>query len=379
MAVLLTGGTGFVGMEVLTRWLERGDRRIYALVRADDDEAAAERLRPGLESAFGTLDGTPERLTAVAGDVQKPGLGLDEARQKGLAGEVDVIVHSAASVSFTLGLEESRAINVEGTRNVLDFAERCPRLERFSYVSTAYVAGTHPGTFREDQLQEGQEFRNAYERSKFEAERLVQGRRRRLAVQVLRPSIVVGERTSGWTSSFNVLYGPLKAFARGSFPAVPAHESAPVDVVPVDYVADATYELSSRGPNGTFHLVAGRHATSVGRLIELASKHFRRKPPPTFPPAVYRRVIYPLALRRLGGRAREALRKAEVFFPYFSMQVRYDDRRARRRLEPSGIRVTPVEGYFHRLLDFAQQADWGRQSLGRREARTSSQQRRKKP
>jgi len=379
VAVLLTGGTGFLGMEVLTRWLERGDSRVYALVRAEDDEAAAERLRPGLESAFGPLDANVDRLTAVAGDVQEPGLGLAPERADQLAGEVDVMVHSAASVSFTLGLDESREINVEGTRNALDFAERCRRLERFTYVSTAYVAGTHPGTFREDQLQEGQEFRNAYERTKFEAERLVQGRRRRLPVQVLRPSIIVGERHSGWTSSFNVLYGPLKAFARGNFPAVPARESAPVDVVPVDYVADATYELSSRGPNGTFHLVAGRHATSVGRLIELASRHFRRKPPSTFPPPVYRRVIYPLALRRLGGRARKALRKAEVFFPYFSMRVRYDDRRARERLEPAGIRVTPVESYFQRLLDFAQAADWGRQALSRREARASSQQRRKNP
>src|SRR5215210_8040498 len=377
MAILLTGGTGFVGMEVLTRWLERGERRVYALVRADDDAAAGERLRPGLESAFGNVNGRAERLTALAGDIQEPALGLEPEQFDQLTREVEIVVHSAASVSFSMGLEESRAINVEGTRNMLDFAERCPSLDRFTYVSTAYVAGAHPGTFREDQLQEGQEFRNAYERSKFEAERLVQGRRRRLAVQVLRPSIVVGERTSGWTSSFNVLYGPLKAFARGSFPAVPAHESAPVDVVPVDYVADATYELSSRGPNGTFHLVAGRHATSVGRLIELASRHFRRKPPSTFPPAVYRRVIYPLALRRLGGRARKALRKAEVFFPYFSMRVRYDDRRARERLEPAGIRVTPVESYFQRLLDFAQAADWGRQALSRREARASSQQRRK--
>jgi thioester reductase-like protein len=369
MAVFLTGATGFVGMEVLTRWLERGEHRVYALVRADDDEAAAERLRPGLESAFGAEGGRPERLTAVAGDVQEPGLGLAPERLEELCREVSIVVHSAASVSFTLGIEESRAINVEGTRNVLDFAERCQRVERFTYVSTAYVAGNHPGTFREDQLEEGQEFRNAYERSKFEAERLVRSRRRRLPVQVLRPSIVVGERQSGWTSSFNVLYGPLKAFARGAVPAVPAKAGAPVDVVPVDYVADATYLLSSSGPTGTYHLVAGRHATTVGRLIELASSHFQKRPPPTFPPEVYRRLIYPLMLRRLGERAKKGLKRLEVFFPYFSMQVEYDDRRAREQLEPKGIRVTPVDGYFYRLLEFAQEANWGRRTVGRAEAR----------
>jgi thioester reductase-like protein len=369
MAVLLTGATGFVGMEVLTRWLERGDRRVYALVRAENDEKAAERLRPGLESAFGGDGVDQERLSAVAGDVQKPGLGLDPKTYARLRHEVDVVVHSAASVSFTLGLDESRAINVGGTRNVIDFALDCDDIERFTYVSTAYVAGTHPGTFREEQLVEGQEFRNAYERSKFEAERMLRSYRRRLPVQVLRPSIVVGERGSGWTSSFNVLYGPLKAFARGAVPAVPADAKSPVDVVPVDYVADATYELSSRGPTGTFHLVAGRHATTVGHLIELASRHFEKEPPPTFPPQVYKRVVYPLVLRRAGERARKGLERLAVFFPYFSMKVRYDDSRAREQLEPAGIRVTPVDGYFHRLLDYAQESHWGKKPRGRAEAR----------
>jgi thioester reductase-like protein len=357
-------------MEVLTRWLERSDRRVYAIVRADSDDAARERLQPGLASAFGEEGADANgRLVALAGDLEQPDLGLPEDKLERLAREVEIVLHSAASVSFTLGLEESRRINVEGTRHMLDFAERCDGLERFTYVSTAYVAGTHPGLFREDQLEEGQEFRNAYERSKFEAERLVQGRAHMLPVQVLRPSIVVGERPSGWTSSFNVLYGPLKAFARGSFPAVPARSDAPVDVVPVDYVADAAYELSANGPEGTYHLVAGREATTVGQLSELASQHFERKPPPTFPPQLYRRLIYPLVLRRLAGRARERFRRTEVFFPYFSMRVRYDDRRARERLEPSGIRVTPVESYFHRLLDFAHGADWGKRTIGRAAAR----------
>jgi thioester reductase-like protein len=369
VAVLLTGASGFVGMEILTRWLERSDRRIYAIVRADDNQAAAKRLEPGLDSAFGDGNCFDGQVVALAGDVEQPGLGLPESRLEELARDVEIVIHAAASVSFTLDLEESRRINVGGTRNMLDFAERCRRLRRFSHVSTAYVAGTYPGVFREDQLQEGQEFRNPYEQSKFEAERLVQGRSHLLPVQVLRPSIVVGERPSGWTPSFNVLYSPLKAFARGAFPALPGRADAPVDVVPVDYVADAAYELSANGPEGTFHLVAGRKATSVGRLAELASRHFGKKPPPAFPPPIYRRLVYPLALRRLGGRARERLRKAEVFFPYFSMQVRYDDRRARERLEPLGIRVTPVEGYFHRLLEFANRADWGKRRVERWTAR----------
>jgi long-chain acyl-CoA synthetase len=68
----------------------------------------------------------------------------------------------------------------------------------------------------------------------------------RLPIQIFRPSIVVGEAETGWTPAFNVIYWPLKAFARGAYLAVPAKRSSPVDVVPVSFVADAIFELSRR-------------------------------------------------------------------------------------------------------------------------------------
>jgi thioester reductase-like protein len=334
-AVLLTGATGFVGMELLRRFIERGDRRIHALVRAADDEAAAERLP------------AHARLSAVAGDIEQPGLGLSEVNRERLARDVTTVVHCAASVSFDLSLEESRRVNVDGTRTVVDFAQRCRRLERLTYVSTAYVAGEPRGLFREDQLDVGQRFRNTYERSKFEAERMIRREAAGLPLQILRPSIVVGDSRTGRTSSFNVLYGPLKALARGRIPAIPARRSSPVDIVPVDYVADRAYELVTDGPDGTFHLVAGRNATTVGRLLELASGHLRRPAPTVLPPGLYRRVAHPWLRRKYRG-----LRRLEMYFPYFSMRVRFDDR---------GLGPGPaVEGYFHRLVEFAQRAGWGR-------------------
>ena len=60
------------------------------------------------------------------------------------------IIHSAASVSFTLPLDEARAINLDGTRRMLDFAELARErggLDRYGHVSTAYVAGDHTGAF----------------------------------------------------------------------------------------------------------------------------------------------------------------------------------------------------------------------------------------
>ena len=338
-AVLLTGATGFVGTELLDRLLERGDRPVYALVRAADDDAAAERLP------------AHARLYVLAGDIEQPGLGLSDASRARLADEVTTVVHCAASVSFDLSLEESRRVNVDGTRNVLELAKSCPRLERLTYVSTAYVAGEPRGLFREDQLDVGQRFRNPYERSKFEAERMLRERANGLPLQVLRPSIIVGDSRTGRTSSFNVLYGPLKAFARGRIPAIPARRSAPVDIVPVDYVADRAYELLTDGPDGTFHVVAGRNATTVGRLLEMTARHLRRKPPAVVPPGVYGSVVHPWLRRKYRG-----LRKLEVYFPYFSMGVRFDD----RGLGPG----PPVEGYFHRLVEFAQRAGWGRVPSG---------------
>ena len=334
-AVFLTGATGFVGREILSRFLDRDDCHVFALVRADNDDEAAGRLP------------AHERLTAVAGDIERDGLGLADGSRERLSREVTKVLHCAASVSFDMPLEESRSVNVEGTRRVLDFARSCTRLERFSYVSTAYVAGEPGGLFREDELAVGQQFRNPYERSKFEAELALRSEGAGLPLQILRPSIVVGDSTTGRTSSFNVLYGPLKAFARGAVPAIPARRDSPVDIVPVDYVADRVHELATRGPNGTFHLVAGRNATTVGRLLEMSSEELGRSEPTVLPPRMYRRWIHPWLRRKYRG-----LRRMEVYFPYFAMKVRFDD----RRLGP-GPRV---EGYFHRLVRYAQAAGWGR-------------------
>jgi thioester reductase-like protein len=334
-AVFLTGATGFVGREILSRFLDRDDRHVFALVRADNDDEAAGRLP------------AHDRLTAVAGDIETDGLGLADGSRERLSREVTTVVHCAASVSFDMPLDESRSVNVEGTRRVLDFARSCTRLERFSYVSTAYVAGEPGGLFREDELAVGQQFRNPYERSKFEAELALRSEGADLPLQILRPSIVVGDSTTGRTSSFNVLYGPLKAFARGAVPAIPARRDAPVDIVPVDYVADRVHELATRGPDGTFHLVAGRNATTVGRLLEMSSEQLGRSEPTVLPPRLYRRWVHPWLRRKY-----RELRRMEVYFPYFAMRVRFDD----RRLGP-GPRV---EAYFHRLVRYAQAARWGR-------------------
>jgi thioester reductase-like protein len=369
--MLITGATGFLGMELLARHLERSDRQIYALVRAASPSDAQARIRRTLLRLFGPRHPHDGRVTPVRGDLTRPRLGLSRRRREELAGRVSEIAHCGASVSFEATLQDSRAINVEGTRRVLELAERCEArggLRRLTHVSTAYVAGDHAGCFSEDDLHVGQRFRNAYERSKHEAEDLVTRSRAKLPITIVRPSIVVGEQGSGWTASFNVLYWPLRVFSRGAYPALPARSGAPVDIVPVDYVADAIFALSAapQALGGTFHITAGRNATNVGEVVELASAFFHRSPPRMIEPRLYRTLVHPLLMRASRDeRYQRALRRSEVFFPYFTASVRYDDRRARAILHRTGIEPPPLPAYFDRLVEFALAADWGRRPLPR--------------
>jgi thioester reductase-like protein len=371
---LLTGGTGFLGGEVLVRLLERDDRPVYVLVRAESDERASARLDALLASLLGSAGPCSQRVIPIRGDVTQAWLGMGARSRDQLAERVGQIVHCAASVSFTMGLAESREINVEGTRRMIQLGELCDRrgaLDSFVHVSTAYVAGTHTGSFTECDLDVGQDFRNPYERSKFEAERVIRERGWGLPVQVLRPSIVVGDSRTGWTPTFNVLYGPMKAFARGAYPAIPARRSAPVDVVPVNYVADAIVALAGR-PGTTYHLTAGDRASSVGELIELGSSAASQRRPRVLPPRLYRRVIHPVLVRQGSESRRRALRRSEVYFPYFSMRTRFENFAAQEALEPLGIEVPPLSSYFDRLMGFATVADWGRRSVARHEVMPST-------
>jgi thioester reductase-like protein len=366
-AVLLTGATGFVGMELLARYLERSERRVVALVRAEGREAAGARIDGVLDNLFGwRARDHRARVEAVAADMTLPGMGLAARTREQLAERVTTIVHSAASVSFGLPLDEARAVNLEGTRHMLELAGRgCELgvLERYAHISTAYVAGTHAGRFFERDLDVGQGFHNSYEQSKYEAEQLVRGRPE-VPFTIMRPSIVVGDRNSGWTSAFNVLYWPLRALARGVFAAVPASPSAPVDVVSIDYVADAIAELcEGAGDAGqTYHLTAGPQASTMGEIVSFASGYFHRPGPKLVPPGEFASVENSVA--------QSALAEGQVYFPYFSVATTFDDAFTRARLEPAGIRVSPLREYLGRLLDFATRARWGKRPIGRAEALT---------
>jgi len=340
--ILLTGATGFVGMEILARLLEAGEE-VACVVRGDDP---AGRLSAAMDT-MGIPAASRAGVRAVAGDVTAPLPRLYGVR---------TIVHCAASVSFGLDLDEARRINVDGTRHALAAAEHAGA--RYVHVSTAYVAGRHRGVFREGHPACAQTFRNTYEQTKHEAEILVAGSG--AGAVVLRPSIVVGESTTGWTPAFNVLYWPLRAFDRGLLPAVPARPGARVDVVPVDYVADAIVHVATQRPDvqGTLHLVAGHAAPTVEHLIDLAAATLGRERPPLTATPV-----------DLATRSEEAAR----YLPYFDMEVVFDDARARDVLEPAAITPPPLGDYFERLIAYARAARWGKHALSRTQAEHAAQ------
>ena len=364
--VLLTGATGFVGMELVARYLERSDRDVITLVRAADHADARGRMNAVLDDLFGErARHFRGRVRAVAGDVTAPGLGLAARLRDELAERTSTLVHSAASVSFTLSLSEARGINLEGTRRMLELAELADRrggLDCYGQVSTAFVAGDHAGRFAETDLNVGQRFHNSYEQSKFESELLVAASD--LPTRVMRPSIVVGERESGWTAAFNVLYWPLRAFSRGLFEVIPADPDAPVDAVPIDYVADAVYALcTDAGIDGqTYHLTAGPHASTMAELCTMASRYFRRPAPRVVTAEEFAKLPPPSVA------VQQALTAGAAYFPYFAMEGSFADARTRARLEPAGISCSPLSDYLDRLLDFATRSRWGKVRIPHAEA-----------
>ncbi|WP_411277246.1 SDR family oxidoreductase, partial [Gaiella sp.] len=306
-------------MELLARVLEHTDRDVIALVRAADDVAAQVRIDDVLESIVAP-GARPHRgrVRAVAADLETPGLGISPIQRDRIAGSVTAVVHCAASVSFTLPLDEARRINVEGTREIVKLAcdaRSRGSLERFVHVSTAYVAGDRVGLISEHDGDVGQTFRNTYERTKLEAEQLVTSSG--LPAAIVRPSVIVGDSATGWTQAFNVIYWPLQAFARGLFPTVPGDAAASLDIVPVDTVANALLELL-RGPvrGGAFHIVAGDQAPSNAELATMAAEAFDSEPP----------VFVAL------GEDEDAEKLAGALVPYFSVRCTFDARRARELL-----------------------------------------------
>jgi thioester reductase-like protein len=365
-SVVVSGATGFLGREVVRGLLEQSpETRIVCLVRGNDAADAEARVAKLLDEVIAPAarDDAGRRVRALRSNLEAPQLGLDDRSYAALIAETASVIHGAASVSFTLPVDEARAINVEGTRRMLDLAKAAKA--RLDYVGTAYVAGEQRGLVRESSLDVGQSFRNTYEQTKLEAEALVRSRMGEQALCIHRPSIIVGDSRTGRTSSFKVLYWPLKIYARGLWRVVPGRRETPVDVVPSDYVVDALLALRERpGSIGeTYHLAAGpERSASLAEITALASRFFGSKRAVFVDPRMFVRFARPVLERFARGQVKRIAATGRVYTPYLSLEMQFDTHNARRDLAGTGISVPPVSRYFERLFQYCVESDWGKRA-----------------
>lgn len=259
-AVFITGATGLLGTEVVSRLLTTTDRAIYALVRANSETEAASRLRSLWWDDAVLADAVGKRIHAVVGDITKP---LDVT----LPANITHVIHCAAETGLQKSREHLWNINVEGTRRMVSMAEKLPRLQRFTYVSTAYVCGTQHGRIMED-APLTDSFYSLYEQSKASAEAIV--RDSTLPYIVCRPGMIVGNSQTGRTRNFNTVYYVLKLMLQGKLHVVPVSSRQRVNVVPVDYVAQQVADLTMKpsAAGKTYHLTApADRLPQVGELV----------------------------------------------------------------------------------------------------------------
>ncbi len=254
---LVTGAAGLLGAEIAAALADRG-AAVIGLVRKNRTLLRGDRKAVETSDWQGSRPG-PGEIALVQGDVRDSRLGLSDEDFAKLARQVDCIVHCAAIVQFDAAPGEYRAVNIIGTRHLLDFAERASA-RGFVHVSTAYVCGESDGPVAEDAGDSPYCFANDYEASKFAAERLVRkAMAQGLSAAIARPSIVVGRETDGAIAGFDTIYMAFKLLSEGRIRTIPARPDASLNFVPLDHAVNGIVIIAERideARGKAFHLVA---------------------------------------------------------------------------------------------------------------------------
>jgi nucleoside-diphosphate-sugar epimerase len=359
--LLLTGATGLIGSRLLGRLLSsKPDRFVFALTRQ-----RGKFVSPGLDS----------RLTVLEGDLSRPGLGLDKAVLSKLQSSLTEIVHCAAETRFGLPLEEARATNTYGTRQLLDLARCCKRLEKYVHLSTVYVTGRSTGVTPEAPLQHANGFCNSYQQSKYEAELLVVEAMGHIPAAIFRLSSILGDSQTGKVDQFNYVHQLLKLFSRNVLPVAPADPTAPVDLIPTGWAIAALAHLFDGAfvPGRVYNLCGGPEASlTVAELIDLTIAAFEKHPmgyrwlPIRIPELVslpeYEAFVE--ASRSKGDRLlNELLRVLSYFLPHLGLFQAFENNNTRRGLVGSGLELRPAREYYPKVIDYCLETDWGKLEL----------------
>jgi thioester reductase-like protein len=341
---LLTGFPGFIGRRLVARLLADDPKlRVVALVE--------QRMLDQARAAASELDGG-DRVEVLEGDIAVRGLGLSEEDYERLSSGITSAFHLAAIYNLAVPLEIAQRVNVDGTGNVLELCAAAKRLERLNYVSTAYVAGLRTGVVYEHELVMGQDFKNHYESTKFQAEVWVREEMGRVPTTVYRPAIVVGDSRSGETQKFDGPYYMLRSIALAAQRGMPiaqfGRSEAPFNCVPVDFIVDAI-AVGSTDPDlagKTLHLVDPDPITSREVLDILSREYAGKGPAYRIPPRMVESALRMPAVREaFRGAPHEAIR-------YLNHPVRFDTRNATDFLGRHGLRCPGIREYAPAMVGF---------------------------
>lgn len=256
--IVLTGAATMTGSEVLKELLEC--REVTSIQLLLPDGRSAERVHAHL----GPL---PASVRMIEAKLDQPHFGLPPAAWENLGASSDVVVHCAQRETQDHDLERARRANVQPVENLVLLLERYPEL-RLHHLSTAFVGGTRRGLFTEFDLDCGQGFHNAFERSNFEAETRLRESSVSGRVTIYRPSHTLARSPAVELGGASPLLAALSAAS-----LLPGDARARVDFVPADYVAGAIVALLRKEARGTFHLACGWDASlPVKRAASLAAQ-----------------------------------------------------------------------------------------------------------
>lgn len=343
-----TGFPGFLGSELVPRVLARSpEEQVVCLIQKKFTDLALRRIQE-IEARDPRYAG---RIRLVEGDITVPGLGLPDPAT--LQAEVTEVWHLAAVYDLSVRRSVARKVNVEGTKNVLDFAEGCAALRRFQYVSTCYVSGRYAGIYREADLAKGQVFQNHYEETKFLAEVEVRERMKRgLPATIYRPSVVVGDSRTGDTQKYDGPYFAIRWLLKqpgiAIMPVVGDSKRSRLNVVPRDFVTEAISYLSGQDKSlGKTYQLADPEPLTIDEVLtavaRAAGRLMVRVPLPVglakaaidWVPGVYRLMQIPSST-----------------IDYFVHPTYYDTANTRADLAGTGIEVPPLRSYLPTLVSF---------------------------